>query len=325
MTSAPGPVPTTPVPATVHGAPNPNAADGSVADGLLAEDTAHWAFGTDFDDPLAGVDTTVPTGVDASVVARYALLLADDALIASQRLAEWCSRAPDLEDDIALANLALDLLGQARLLLVRAAAADPGLVPGLPAGSPVPPEDALAYFRGPADFANLWLAEVENGDFAHTVIRLLLLSAVRLAVFTRLAASRDPVLAAIAAKGAKELAYHRDYAGRWFVTLARGTAESRRRLLDGLDQLWPLYGEAFAWSPVEVAAAEAGIGVDPTTVLAEVSHVLQTVFSAAGVDRSAQPQESPADRGRSGRHTPALGALLAEMQSVARAHPSGRW
>ena len=131
-----------------HPAPDPNDAHGSVYDGLLGGDPSHWAFGTDFEDPLAGVDTTIPDGVDASDLGTYCLMLADDALIASQRLSEWTSRAPDLEDDIALSNIALDLLGQARLLLARAAAADPTLVPALPEGSPVPPEDALAFFRG---------------------------------------------------------------------------------------------------------------------------------------------------------------------------------
>src|SRR5688572_11038338 len=123
---------------------------------LLVND-AHWAFGTSFEDPLAGVDTTIPEGVDAQALATYCLALGDDALILSQRLSEWCSRAPDLEEDIALANIALDLLGQARLLLARAAAADPSLVPALPEGSPVPPEDALAFFRGDREFRNACL------------------------------------------------------------------------------------------------------------------------------------------------------------------------
>ena len=122
----------------------------SVYDGLLGGDASQWAFGTDFEDPLAGVDTTVPDGVDRGALAAYCLMLGDDALIYSHRLSEWAPRAPDLEEDIALANIALDLLGQARLLLARAAAADPGVVPALPEGSPVPPEDALAFFRDEA-------------------------------------------------------------------------------------------------------------------------------------------------------------------------------
>jgi ring-1,2-phenylacetyl-CoA epoxidase subunit PaaC len=310
-----------------HSSPNPNDEHGSVYDGLLGTDTSQWAFGTDFEDPLAGVDTTVPDGVEPATLAAYCLMLADDALVLSNRLSEWCSRAPDLEDDIALANISLDLLGQARLLLARAAAADPSVVPALPHGSPVPPEDALAFFREAEGFRNVRLVEVGNGDFAETVARVLVFASARLAVFQRLTASRDHVLAAVAAKGVKELAYHRDYAGRWFLTLAQGTEESRRRLLTGLQDLWPLYTELFATHPVEREAAEAGVGVDPADVVAEVDVVLEQVFAMSGVER---PDRAPlaAVNGRTGRHglhTEALSRMLAEMQVVARAHPMGQW
>ena len=143
----------------------------------------------------------MPDGVDHAALAAYCLMLGDDALIYSHRLSEWCSHAPDLEEDIALANIALDLLGQARLLLARAAAADPSCVPALPAGSPVPPEDALAFFRSDRDFRNVRLVEVDNGDFAVTIVRLLLFSTWRLALLQRLVSSRDHVLAAIACEG----------------------------------------------------------------------------------------------------------------------------
>jgi len=298
----------------------------SVYDGLLVND-AHWAFGTDFEDPLAGVDTTVPTGIDPADLAGYCLMLADDALIYAQRLSEWCSRAPDLEEDIALANIALDLLGQARLLLARAAAADPSVVPALPAGSPVPAEDALAYFRGDKDFRNVRLVEVASGDFAETIARLLVFSTVRLALFERLAASRDTVLAAVAAKGVKELTYHRDYAGRWFLTLAKGTEESRRRLLDGLDRVWPLTAELFECHPVEARVAATGVGVDPRSLADEANVVLEQVFAVSGVVRpDGRPLAGVQHRtGRDGLHTEALSYLLAEMQVVARAHPMGQW
>ncbi|OLR92841.1 1,2-phenylacetyl-CoA epoxidase subunit PaaC [Actinokineospora bangkokensis] len=298
----------------------------SVYAGLLVNDD-HWAFGTDFEDPLAGVDTTVPAGVDPAVLARYCLALGDDALVFSHRLSQWCSNAPDLEEDIALANTALDLLGQARLLLARAAAADPALVPALPEGSPVPPEDALAFFRDDRDFANVRLAEVPNGDFAEVVVRLLLFSTWRLALFEQLAGSRDAVLAAVAAKGRKELAYHREYAARWFLTLAQGTDESRRRLLAALDGLWPLWPELFSTHPVEAAAAEAGVGVDPAAVAGAVDAVVEQVFTASGVTRPERGALAGV-RGRFGRdgaHTEALSRMLAEMQVVARAHPKGLW
>jgi ring-1,2-phenylacetyl-CoA epoxidase subunit PaaC len=298
----------------------------SAYDGLLVND-AHWAFGTDFEDPLAGVDTTVPDGVDAAALATYCLMLGDDALVLSQRLSEWCSRAPDLEEDIALANIALDLLGQARLLLARAAAADRSVVPALPEGSPVPDEDALAYFREAGDFRNVRLAEVPNGDFAEAVARILLFSTWRLALFERLATSRDAVLAAVAAKGVKELAYHRDFAGRWFVTLAGGTEESRRRLLAALDGLMPLWPELFSAHAVERQAAGDGVGVDPASVAADADLVLDHVLAAAGVPRPDRPALAGVQgrTGRDGLHTEALSLLLAEMQVVARAHPLGLW
>ncbi|NUW46163.1 1,2-phenylacetyl-CoA epoxidase subunit PaaC [Nonomuraea rhodomycinica] len=280
-----------------------------------AGDSSQWAFGTGFEDPLAGVDTTVPPGVDPAELAAYCLMLGDDALVMAQRLSEWCSRAPDLEEDIALANMALDLLGQARLLLSRAAAADPGVVPALPEGSPVPAEDALAFFRDAERFRNVRLAEVENGDFAHVVVRLLLFSVARLALLERLRASPDQVLAAVAAKGVKEITYHRDWAGRWFLTLAQGTEESRRRLEAALDALWPYQAE--------LVAPHTGFGVDPATLRDEVDVVLDQVLAVSGVERPDRPPLS--GTGRDGAHTAALASLLAEMQVVARAHPSGRW
>ncbi|MFI6925461.1 1,2-phenylacetyl-CoA epoxidase subunit PaaC [Nonomuraea spiralis] len=301
---------------------------GSIFDGLAGGDSAQWAFGTDFEDPLAGVDTTVPEGVGHAELAAYCLMLGDDALIMSQRLTEWCSRAPDLEEDIALANVALDLLGQARLLLARAAAADPGVVPALPEGSPVPPEDALAFFRDAGQFRNVWLAEVANGDFAHVVVRLLLFSTARLALLERLTGSVDTVLAAVAAKGVKEVAYHRDWAGRWFLTLAQGTEESRRRLDAALAGLWPLLAElvppAGTAHPVELELARSGAGVDPAALRADVDAVLGQVLAVSGVPRPPGGDGS-VGTGRDGGHTPALGDLLAEMQSVARAHPGGLW
>jgi ring-1,2-phenylacetyl-CoA epoxidase subunit PaaC len=299
----------------------------SVYDGLTGGNDAQWAFGTDFEDPLAGVDTTIPEGVDPTVLATYCLMLGDDALIYAHRLSQWASNAPDLEEDIALTNVALDLLGQARLLLARAAAADAGLVPALPVGSPVPGEDALAFFRNEPAFRNVRFVEPEIGDFAVTVARLLIFASYRLALLQRLAASRDPVLAAIAAKSVHEVTYHRDYAARWFLTLARGTEESRRRLIAGLALVWPLHDELFRTHPIEDAVSREGIGVDPADVAAEVARVLDEVLTASGMERPAVPPTGSVSggMGRDGRHTEAMGPLLAEMQVVARAHPSGRW
>ena len=299
----------------------------SVYDGLVGGDDSRWAFGTDFEDPLAGVDTSLAEGVDGPSLAAYCLMLCDDALVYSHRLSEWCSHAPDLEEDIALANTALDLLGQARLLLARAAAADPAVVPTLPEGSPVPPEDALAFFREAGEFRNVRLVEPDNGDFAMTIVRLLVFSTWRLAIMQRLAASVDTVLSAIAAKAVKEITYHRDYAGRWFLTLAQGTEESRRRLLAALDAVWPFRGELDLVHDVERTAVEQGFGVDPRAVADEVDVVLEQVFSVSRVERPDKPALAGV-RGRTGRdglHTEELARMLAEMQVVARAHPMGQW
>ncbi len=292
-----------------------NAYDAITSDG----DDHHWAFGTGFDDPLSGVDRSVP-GVSTVDLSTYCLMLGDDALILSQRLTEWCSRAPELEEDVALANIALDLLGQARLLLSRA-----GEVEG--AGRD---EDALAYLRDEPDFRNVRLAEIDcgpgpGGDFAVTIARLLVFSTWRLAVFSRLSASTDPVLAAIAAKGVKELAYHRDHAAQWTLRLAGGTSYSRDRMIAGLAQVWPLVDELFTPHAVELALP--GVAVDPASVRSEVDEVLDTVFGAASLDRpSAAPMSTVAGRaGRDGVHTEAMGYLLAEMQHLARSLPGAVW
>src|SRR5688500_20045895 len=182
----------------------------------------HWAFGHGFDEPLAGVDTTVPDGVDPTALGEYCLMLGDDALVLAQRLTEWVTASPELEEEVAVANVALDLLGQARLLLARAGSVGMlGRSRELATAS-IPDEDALAYFRDPDEFRCTPLVEAENGDFARTMVRLLVASTVRLAVFARLRDSRDPVLAAIAAKGVHALAYHRAHAARWMLRLDGG-------------------------------------------------------------------------------------------------------
>jgi ring-1,2-phenylacetyl-CoA epoxidase subunit PaaC len=295
----------------------------------LAETDTHgqWAFGTGFDDPLAGVDTTVPDDVDPAALAAYCLMLGDDALIYAQRLAEWSTHAPELEEEVALANVGLDLLGQARLLLARAAAADATVVPDISETSPVPAEDALAFFRSESEFRCVHLTELTNGDFAKTVVRMLVFSTWRLAIFERLRTSRDPVLCAVADKGAKELTYHRDYAARWVVTLGRGTAESKRRLLDGLRQVWPYVDELFVPDTIALELAVAGVGVDPRAVRDEFDQIIGQVLRAAEVEIPAGPKAGrvAGRAGRAGLHTEWMGYLLAEMQSVARMHPEGVW
>lgn len=285
---------------------------------LLGHEDSHWAFGTGFSEALSGVNRELPAGVDPADLAAYCLMLGDDALIFSQRLSEWCSRAPELEEDIALANIALDLLGQARMLLTRA-----GEVLGKS-------EDELAYLRDEREFRNVHLAEIDcgpgpGGDFGTTIARLLVFSSWRLALFSRLRGSADPVLAAVAEKGLKELAYHRDHAAQWTVRLGDGTDESHRRMQAGLERVWPFVDELFATHAVE--ARLAGVAVDPASLKSEVDGVLAAVLSAAGLTR---PVDTKAARvagmaGRDGVHTEAMGYLLAEMQHLHRSLPGAVW
>ncbi|MGK5558330.1 1,2-phenylacetyl-CoA epoxidase subunit PaaC [Actinomadura kijaniata] len=264
---------------------------------LTGDGDARWAFGTGFSDPLAGVEMTPAD----DALAGYCLMLGDDALVMSHRLQEWITRAPELEDEVAIANIALDLLGQARLLLARTGR----------------DEDELAFHREAAEFRNVRLAEIPNGDFAHLVVRLLAFTTWRLAVMDRLRLSSDTVLAAIAAKSVKELTYHRDYAARWAVRLGDGTGESHRRMRRALDEVWPYVADLFTADPVE----SAPFAVDPATVRAEFDQVVAEVLGQATLP-------VPAGAGKAvprGEHTDALPPLLEELQSVARALPGATW
>ncbi|MGY1803699.1 1,2-phenylacetyl-CoA epoxidase subunit PaaC [Blastococcus sp. SYSU D00922] len=298
----------------------------TVYDALTAAhgDEARWAFGTGFDDPLAGVDTTVPAGVDPADLGAYCLMLGDDALVLSQRLTEWITRAPELEEEVALANIALDLLGQARLLLARAGSC--GVVGRSRdrAGAAVPDEDALAYFRDADEFRCAGLAAAPNGDFAHTVVRLLVASTWRLALAARLRGSRDPVLAAVAAKAVPELTYHRDHAARWVLRLGDGTAESHRRAQAAADAVWPLTADLFAATDVERRLAGERVGVDPVVLRDEVRGVLTQVLERATLAVPPWPADFP-PQGHAGRHGPELAALLDGLQGLARAHPGATW
>jgi ring-1,2-phenylacetyl-CoA epoxidase subunit PaaC len=242
-------------------------------------------------------------------------MLGDDALIYSHRLQQWMTRLPELEEETAVANIALDLLGQARLLLARA-----GLAEG--AGRQ---EDRLAFFREENEFRNVRLVEALDADFAELTGRLLVFSAWRLALFGRLATSRDPVLAAIAAKGVNELSYHRDYAAQWVIRLGDGTPLSRDKMQAALGAIWPLVDELFRAD--DVVAALPGVAADPRELRAEVDAVLDTVLATATLDRpEAAPMAQVAGKsGRDGVHTEAFGYVLAELQSLARAHPDATW
>jgi ring-1,2-phenylacetyl-CoA epoxidase subunit PaaC len=291
---------------------DPTNAYQSLAD-TVGHDDPRWAFGSGVEDVQAEITSPVPDGVDPVDLTAYCLMLGDDALVCSQRLAEWVSNAPELEEEVALANTALDLLGQARVLLARAAHVED-------AGRD---EDALAYLRGEPEFRNVALAELPDGlDFARAIARLLLFSTWRLALLHRLLDSRDPVLAAVAGKGVKELTYHRDYAARWTLRLGDGTAESHRRMQAALDAVWPHLGELFRTSDEERRLAAAGVAVDPEQTREEVDAVLDEVLTRATLTRpTAPPAGTIGGRGgRQGLHTEHLGHVLAEMQSLAREH-----
>jgi ring-1,2-phenylacetyl-CoA epoxidase subunit PaaC len=247
-------------------------------------------------------------------LAAYCLMLGDDALIMSHRLQEWCTMAPELEDEVALANIALDLLGQARVLLTRAGTAD---------GSGRS-EDYYAYFRGEDEFLNVWLAELRCTDFGQLTAALLVFATWRLALLQQLTGSSDDVLAALAAKAVKEVTYHRDYAARWVIRLGDGTAFSRERMQAGLAYVWPYVPELFGVHEVEQRLVATGVGADLAGARTEFDSVLGEVCAAATLE---VPEIVPAGSspGRDGVHTEAMGPLLAELQSLARSDRDATW
>ena len=243
----------------------------------------------------------------------FLLRRADDALILGHRLSEWCGHAPMPEEDMALANIGLDLIGQARTLYDAAAAAEG-------AGND---EDRYAYLRDAPQFRNLLLCEQPNGDFARTIVRQFFYSAFADPYWRAMQGSADTTLAAIAAKSEKESAYHLRHASEWMVRLGDGTPESHRRAQDALDALWPFTGEMFETDDAERGLIATGIAVDPAGPRGAWAATLRMVLARAGL---AQPAGTWMQTGgRSGRHTEHLGHLLAEMQHIARTYPGARW
>ncbi len=244
---------------------------------------------------------------------RFSALLlrrADDALVLGHRLSEWTGHAPSLEEELALANLALDLIGQARALYTLAAARGTG-----------EDEDALAYLRSDREYTNLLLLELPNGDFAVTIARLFLYAAFADPFWRAAAASRDRDLAAIAAKAEKETAYHLRHAAEWLIRLGDGTAESHRRAQAALDRLWPYTGEMFEAEDDVLVAAD--ICPEPAGLRAAWDATVDAVLAEATLARPADGWMQSG--GRAGRHTEHLGHMLAVMQSVARSFPGTKW
>jgi ring-1,2-phenylacetyl-CoA epoxidase subunit PaaC len=259
-------------------------------------------------------DTAVPTG-DA-LTAAYLLGVADDALVYAQRLAEWLTNAPQIEEDMALANISLDLLGQARGLYPRV-----GKLDGTGRS-----EDDFAMLRDERQWRNVHLVEQPRGDFAAEIARLLWFSAYQNELYAAVPAlsAADETLHAVAAKAVKEVSYHHDHAHQWVLRLGDGTQESHDRMQAALETVQPYLAELFDDDPVSAAAADAGVGVRPSSLLAPArSRVVQVVDAAT----LTMPAESRwhSRGGRQGRHSRPMGSLLAEMQHLARSHPGATW
>jgi ring-1,2-phenylacetyl-CoA epoxidase subunit PaaC len=243
----------------------------------------------------------------------YALRRADDALILGHRLSEWCGHAPMLEEDMALANMGLDLLGQARELYSFAA-----LVEGKDND-----EDKFAYLRDVRQYRNLLLVEQPNGDFAHTMVRQFFYAAFADLYWRAMMKSSDATLAAIAAKSEKECAYHLRHSSEWLIRLGDGTAESHARAQAAIDDLWSFTGEMFEVDDSERALVEAGIAVNPAVLQGPW---FRTVSGIVGEATLALPGTQWMQKGgRSGRHSEHLGHLLSELQSMQRTFPDASW
>ncbi|KNC95563.1 1,2-phenylacetyl-CoA epoxidase subunit PaaC [Trabulsiella odontotermitis] len=245
-------------------------------------------------------------------IATYALRLGDNCLVLAQRLSAWCGHAPELEIDLALANIGLDLLGQARNFLSYAAER-------IGEGD----EDSLAYFRDERQFSNLLLVEQPNGNFADTIARQYLMDAWHVALFSRLTASRDAQIAAIAAKAIKEARYHLRFSRGWMVRLGQGTALSTQRMQQALDDVWRFTAELFDADALDIELSEQGIAVDPRQLRAEWEAEIQQGLREAGLT----PPVDAAYRtgGKQGLHTEHLGPMLAEMQYLQRMYPAQQW
>lgn len=249
----------------------------------------------------------------AATRSAYALGLGDTALVTGHRLSEWCGRAPTLEEELALANMGLDWLGQARVLLDHAGDCEGRGRTG----------DALAFHRDSGEFRNLLLAEQPNGDFAQTMARQWLLSTFAALQWRRLVRSTDDVLAAIADKAEREARYHVRHTAEWVVRLGDGTDESHARMQSAIDEIWMYTGEMFAPSEVERDAAACDLGPAPEALAPEWNASIDAVLARATLVR---PRDGwMAGGGKSGRHTEHLGHLLAHMQILPRSHPGATW
>ena len=243
----------------------------------------------------------------------YVLGLADDALVLGHRLSEWCGHAPLLEEELALANIGLDLIGQARALYDYAGALE----------GKGRDQDALAYLRDAPQYSNLLLVEQPNGDFAMTIARQFLYAAYAAPFWRATAGSKDATLARIAVEAQHQADYHLRHAGEWLVRLGDGTAESRRRAQGTLDALWPYTGELFESNEMVAAFVADGLAADPAPIRAGWNKTVDAVLAEATLTRPADSWMQTG--GRRGRHSEHLGYLLAELQFLQRAYPGAGW
>jgi ring-1,2-phenylacetyl-CoA epoxidase subunit PaaC len=253
-----------------------------------------------------------------SPAVQYVLRLGDACLILAQRLGEWCGHAPVLEEDIALTNTALDLIGQARALLTHA-----GQLSAAERGGAALDEDQLAFLREERDYLNPTLVELPRGDFALTTLRNAMVATWLQLLWQRLGASSDAELAGIAAKAVKEARYHQRHAADWVVRLGDGTEESKRRLADALQELWPYSAELFETDAVDEYAAATGLGPRWSDLRQEWLSQMSALLTEAGL---AIPADVPfRSTGRTGQHSEHLGYLLTDLQYLQRAYPGGVW
>ena len=260
---------------------------------------------------------------------NYTLHLADNALILAQRNSEWCGHGPVLEQDIAITNISLDLIGQARSLYQYAAELSNGSGATTGENSQEVTEDSLAYMRDSREFKNCLLAEQPNGDWAQTILRQFFFSTYQFFLYQRLQQSTDATLAAIAEKSLKEVTYHVRWSSEWVIRLGDGTEESHNRLLNALDELWMFTGELFIPAGYEAEAAKTGTGVDVSTLRTEWEQRVNEIFAEATLNIASTTSGAQGTwtqtGGKDGIHTEHLGFILAEMQSMQRAYPGCEW
>lgn len=245
---------------------------------------------------------------------NYTLHLADNALIIGHRLSEWCGHGPILEQDIAMTNIALDCIGQARNFYQYAAQLS---------GNGAT-EDTLAYLRDVLEFKNCLLAEQPNGDWGQTILRQFFFSAYQYFLYGQLVQSNDTQLSAIAEKALKEVTYHLRWSSEWVIRLGDGTEESHQRMEHALNELWPYTGELFMPAPYETSAAAEGYGVDPSSLKKQWAEKINAVLEEATLSIPSMDQWMQSG-GKEGRHSEHLGFVLAEMQFLQRAYPGAEW